>query len=208
MPIFVPSRAPHVLRGAWLGLILAASDALLPQVSAAHTTNPFVEFLGTWRGSGHIVESDGRSERISCRATYSGSESGEALAQSLVSASDSYRFDVHSYVVADNRDVEGYWEESTRKVTGHLIGQVEGGQFEGSIAGASVAAKLSLKTTGRKQAASSRPRGGDIVKVEIVLSRENRLRVGSRPRTVRPSRRRPPLLATHPSPSSSASCCC
>jgi hypothetical protein len=166
-------RRPYARRSPSLALIVAASSVFWPLFSAAHTGNPFSEFFGTWRGSGHVIGSNGRSERISCRATYSAPVDGEALSQSLVCASDSYRFDVHSYVVADDRGVEGYWRETTRNVTGHVAGRLEGGQFEGSIAGASFTARLSLETTGRKQTVSIAPQGGDIAKVEIVLSRES-----------------------------------
>jgi hypothetical protein len=159
--------------GALLALMIVASGALWAQAGVAHTSNPFAAFFGSWRGSGHVVGSDGHSERINCRATYSESNGGETLAQSLVCASDSYRFDVHSYVVADGRDVQGHWEETTRNVTGRLSGQVEDGQFDGSIAGPTFTAQMSLKTTGRRQAVSITPRGGDIAKVDIVLSREN-----------------------------------
>ena len=173
MSTFVSWRRPHALQGASLALIVAASGALWPQVSAARTSNPFLEFFGTWRGFGHVVASDGHSERIACRATYSESGSSKALSQSLVCASDSYRFDVHSYVVANDRGVEGYWQEATRNVNGQLTGQVEAGRFEGSIAGPSFSAQLSLRTTGRKQAVSITPQGGDIVRVDIMLSRES-----------------------------------
>jgi hypothetical protein len=119
------------------------------------------------------VGADGHSERINCRATYSESNDGQALSQSLVCASDSYRFDVHSYVVADGRDVQGHWEETTRNVTGQLSGRVEDGRFDGSIVGPAFTAQMSLKTTGRRQAVSITPQGGDIAKVDIMLSRES-----------------------------------
>jgi hypothetical protein len=139
-----------------------ASGALWAQVGMAHTSSPFAAFFGSWRGSGRVVGSDGHSERINCRATYSESNGGEALSQTLVCASDSYRFDVRSYVVADGRDVQGHWEETTRNVTGQLSGQVEDGRFDGSIAGPAFTAQMSLKT----------PQAGDIAEVDIVLSRE------------------------------------
>jgi hypothetical protein len=173
MPTFASLQHRHARRNARFALIIAASGALWPEVGAAYTTNPFADFIGAWRGFGHVVVSDGRSERISCRATYSETGGGKTLSQSLVCASDSYRFDVHSYVVADDRGVEGYWQETSRNVTGHLTGQINGGQFEGSIAGASFTAQLALKTTGRKQAVTITPQGGDIVRVEIMLSRES-----------------------------------
>jgi hypothetical protein len=149
-----------------------ASGALWAQVGMAHTSSPFAAFFGSWRGSGRVVGSDGHSERINCRATYSESNGGEALSQTLVCASDSYRFDVRSYVVADGRDVQGHWEETTRNVTGQLSGQVEDGRFDGSIAGPAFTAQMSLKTTGRRQAVSITPQAGDIAEVDIVLSRE------------------------------------
>ncbi len=161
------------LPGVLLALTIVASGALWAQAGMAHTSNPVAKFLGGWRGSGHVVGSDGHSERISCRATYSESNGGEALSQSLVCASDSYRFDVRSYVVADGRDVQGHWEETTRNVSGQLSGQVEDGQFDGSIAGPAFTAQMSLRTTGRRQAISITPQGGDIAKVDIVLSRES-----------------------------------
>jgi hypothetical protein len=161
------------LPGALLGLMIVASGALWAQAGMARTSNPFAAFFGSWRGSGHVVGSDGHSERISCRATYSESNDGQALSQSLVCASDSYRFDVHSYVVADGRDVQGHWEEATRNVTGQLSGRVEDGRFDGSIVGPAFTAQMSLKTTGRRQAVSITPQGGDIAKVDIMLSRES-----------------------------------
>jgi len=166
-------RQSHAYQGALLALIISGSGMLWQQVSEAHTISPFVDFFGTWRGSGHVVASDGHSERITCRANYSESGGGKALSQSLVCASDSYRFDVHSYVIENDRGVEGYWQETTRDVTGQLTGQVEAGRFEGSIAGPNFTAQLSLRTNGRKQAVSITPKGGDIVRVDITLSRES-----------------------------------
>jgi hypothetical protein len=166
-------RPTRARRGAWLALIVVAAAGLWPEFGATRPINPFAEFIGTWRGSGRVIGSDGHSERISCRAIYSEEGDAEAVSQSLVCASDSYRFDIHSYVVANGRDVEGYWRETTRNVTGHVTGQIEGGQFEGAIAGSTFTAQLSLKTTGRRQAVGITPQGGDIVKVDIVLSRES-----------------------------------
>ena len=173
MLTFVSLRRQRALQSALLALIMFGSGGPWVQASAAHSMNPFTEFFGNWRGFGHLITSEGHSERINCRATYSESGSGKALSQSLVCASDSYRFDIHCYVVANDRGVEGYWQEATHNVTGQLTGQVEAGRFEGRIAGPSFTAQLSLKTTGGKQAVSITPQGSDIVRVDIMLSRES-----------------------------------
>jgi hypothetical protein len=166
-------RCSRAQSGALLAFMIVASGALGAQGGMARSSNPFAPFFGSWRGSGHVMGSDGHSERISCRATYSESNGGQALSQSLVCASDSYRFDVRAYVVADGPNVQGHWEETTRNAAGQLSGQVTDGKFDGNIAGPGFTTQMSLKMTGRRQTVSITPQGGDIAKVDIVLSRES-----------------------------------
>jgi hypothetical protein len=161
-------RAARVLPTAALTVGLL----LLPQIGVAETGNPFAKFFGSWRGSGQVVGVNGNSERIACRATYLASHGGEALSQTLLCASASYRIDVRSYVADTGQGVQGRWQETTRHVEGSLSGRVADGQFEGSIAGPGFTAQMSIRTIGRKQTVSIRPQGGDIAQVEIVLSRE------------------------------------
>jgi hypothetical protein len=167
MSISSVSRSnPSLFRG-----LLAGAVVLWPLIGMAHSEGPFSRFLGNWRGSGQVVGADGHRELLRCRAGYSLSQSGAALTQTLVCASDSYRVDITSHVVAEGHRVQGHWQEATRQVQGDLTGQVAGGQFEGSVAGAGFTAQVSLRSTGRKQAVSIRPQGGDIAAVEVVLSR-------------------------------------
>ena len=152
---------------------IAASVAVLwPHTGVARSEGPFSRFSGAWRGSGEVVGSDGTRERIACRANYDIASGGAALSQSLVCASDSYRFDVRSNVVADGDKVQGQWQETTRNVTGNVLGQVADGDFEGNVSGPGFTAELSLKMTGRKQAVNITPHGGDIANVAIVLSHD------------------------------------
>jgi len=156
MPTSVSYQRPFVHRVAWLAAIVAASGSLWSQVSEARQTDPFSPLLGVWRGSGSITQSNGRSERISCRADYSQSESGEALSQSLVCASDSYRFDIQSYVVADSRGVQGYRQETTRNISGHLIGEVGGGRFKATSADRASQLSYLLRLTDANKPSASR----------------------------------------------------
>jgi hypothetical protein len=93
-----------------------------------------------------------------------------SLTQSLVCASDSYRFDIHSSVVADGESVQGDWQEATRNVSGSLKGSIQNGIFEGSVEGSGFTAQLSLRTNGHKQSVVIVPRGADIQKVDIALT--------------------------------------
>jgi hypothetical protein len=156
-------------------LLLAAFAALLlvfPQTVLAEPAHPFAKFLGSWRGSGQVVGVNGSSERINCRASYSALQEGDALSQTLVCASDSYRIDIRSNVIAAGQQVQGRWEETTRQATGDLVGHIANGAFEGDVTGPGFTATISLRAVGRRQYVNIQPQGGDIAKVEINLSRE------------------------------------
>jgi hypothetical protein len=153
---------------------LAGACLLWPHaVMAQETIGPFAKFDGGWRGAGRVSGADGKSERITCRAHYSIPPSGQALSQSLVCASDSYRFEVQSDVVVNGHDVVGQWQESTRNARGNLNGQVADGQFSGTVTGPGFTAEISLKMVGGKQAVNITPHGSDVARVDITLSREN-----------------------------------
>jgi hypothetical protein len=115
---------------------------------------PFAGMSGVWSGSGTITLESGASERIRCRATYSVRSDGDALNQSLVCASDSYKFDLKSDVIAKNGELSGTWTEASRNVTGSLEGHAGGGQFNVVVSAPAFTANLSMKTSGNKQTVS------------------------------------------------------
>ena len=104
-----------------------------PQLAAATPASPFARLAGEWRGVGTATGADGHSERITCRADNRVSEDESNLSQSLVCASDSYRFDIRTDISTDGRAVRGRWEESTRNASGGLSGEVEGNSIRGTV---------------------------------------------------------------------------
>lgn len=112
---------------------------------------PFAGMAGVWAGSGTIALEGGATERIRCKATYAVSGDGNGLNQSLVCASDSYKFDLKSDVTARNGALTGQWSESTRNVGGALSGRAGNGQFDVTVTAPAFTAKLVLNTRGNKQ---------------------------------------------------------
>ena len=170
MSVSGASPSGPTLRGLLAGGLIGAM-VVWSQIGLAESDGPFAGFSGEWRGSGHVVAADGHREQIRCRGGYSLAEHGEAVSQTLVCASDSYRFDISSYVVAEGRNVRGHWQETTRQVEGNLTGSIADGRFEGNVIGPSFTAAISLRSTGRRQTVSIRPKGGDIASVDVVLAR-------------------------------------
>ena len=166
-----PGARLRTIAGA-VSISLLAGLALAPSSAFASSAGPFAKFVGSWDGAGQVAGANGGVEKIRCRAVYSTPAEAQ-LTQSLVCASDSYRIQIHSFVVADGQAVEGHWEEATRQVTGHLAGTIADGRFEGAVSGAAFTANLSLNTAGRKQTVVITPNAGDISRVSIVLSRDD-----------------------------------
>jgi hypothetical protein len=131
---------------------------------------PFAGMAGVWSGAGTIELDDGAKERIRCRATYAVSRDGDGLNQSLVCASDSYKFDLRSDVTANNGVLSGSWSETSRNVSGSLEGRAGRGQFNVVVSAPSFTANVSLRTTGNKQSVSITSQG-QIKSASISLTR-------------------------------------
>ena len=154
-------------------LALAAAALLVALPGAkADPAGAFSAFSGTFRGGGEVVVNDGHRERISCRATGAVGGGGRTLSQTIVCASDAYKFDIRGQVVASGGEVSGDWQETTRGVSGALTGRISDDHFSGMINGGGFTAGFSLRVNGRRLAFGLRP-GGDssVVRVDVSLSR-------------------------------------
>jgi hypothetical protein len=148
-------------------LALAIHDA----PAFAQAAGPLSAFAGSFRGGGAVVGSDGHRERLSCRARGGVGGGGRSLQQNIVCASDSYKFNISSSVVADGGRLSGQWSESTRGVSGSISGRVSDGRFSGGVNGGGFTASVSLRATGRGLSMSLVPSSGDVSRVEVSLSR-------------------------------------
>lgn len=120
--------------------------------SAAHAqTGPFAGMAGYWSGGGTITLDDGSSERIRCRATYAVGAGGNGLNQTLTCASDSYKFNLASNLMAQGAAISGTWTEATRNVSGTIEGRAGNGVFNVIASAAGFTANLTLTTHGNKQ---------------------------------------------------------
>jgi hypothetical protein len=111
----------------------------------------FAGLAGNWSGGGSVTLDDGSSERIRCRATYAVGEGGAGLNQTLTCASDSYKFNLASNVVAEGGVLSGSWSESSRNVSGTLSGRGGNGNFQLVASAPGFNANITLTTRGNKQ---------------------------------------------------------
>ena len=135
-------------------LIFAAAALLVAGLwgSASHAqSGPFAGMAGVWSGGGTVTLDDGSTERIRCRATYAVGAGGNGLQQTLTCASDSYKFNLTSNVVAQGSAVSGSWSETSRNINGNLEGRSGGGVFQVVATAPGFTANITLTTRGTKQ---------------------------------------------------------
>jgi hypothetical protein len=150
-------------------MVFAAAALLIASLWGSATyaqSGPFAGMAGTWAGGGTVTLDDGSTERIRCRATYAVGAGGNGLQQTLTCASDSYKFQLSSNVVAQGSEVSGTWNEASRNINGNLQGRAGGGVFQIVASAPGFTANLTLTTRGNKQSvvikAESQFRGASI----------------------------------------------
>jgi hypothetical protein len=148
-----------------LGLSLVATESM------AQSSRPFAGMSGVWSGRGTISLEGGAREAIRCRATYAVRGDGNGLQQTLRCASDSYKMELSSNVIASGGRLTGTWSEATRNISGELRGTTSGGHFHVTVNAGSFSADLSLTTQGNSQAVVIRSESGEFRGANIRLSR-------------------------------------
>ncbi len=157
--------------GIFRAVLLICSLALPSSASAQN--GPFAAYAGSWAGNGVVTASNGNTERIRCRAHYSLAQRDTDLNQQLRCASDSYHFDVNSVLLADPEGrIRGTWEETTRRASGSVSGQLAGSVVTGHVAGTGFTAEIMVTLRGDRQSVRLTPSGADITSVAIELRRE------------------------------------
>ena len=120
--------------------------------SSSHAqSGPFIGLAGYWSGAGTVTLDDGSTERIRCRASYAVGDNGAGLNQTLVCASDSYKFDLKTNVISERGSLSGTWSESSRGVNGNIEGRGSSGNFQVVASAPGFTASISLTTRGNRQ---------------------------------------------------------
>ncbi len=159
-------------------LALASLAAASVGLTAAHaqttlvkSASPFSDLIGSWSGGGKVSFSDGKSERITCRAYYNPKGSGEELGLAIRCASISYKIEIRATLQNDNGRLSGRWEERTFNAEGEVTGRASSGNIRMDIAGGGLTGSMSVSYGSSTQAVSISTEGLSLKGVTISLSR-------------------------------------
>ena len=149
---------------------VAAMLSALP-ISPSNASTLFAGMSGSWTGAGRITMSDGTSEPIKCKATYTVDNSDTTLVQVLRCASDSYRFNVKSNIDSDGDALSGEWTETTYNLGGSFTGKAVGQKIEGKVRGSGLLVGVAMLTNGGVQRVRILSQGTEMREVNLKLNR-------------------------------------
>jgi len=164
---FVTPRTPVPRLLATLALTASFMLAPWPDTQAA-TSNPFDILLGSWRGSGQIVLSDGKAERLKCNAYYTGG--GSQLGMAIRCQSENSNVDIRSKLSQSGGRISGTWEERTFNAEGSASGQATSDKISLQISGG-VTGTMQVSYSGSRQSVAIATQGIALKSVTIDLSR-------------------------------------
>lgn len=154
-----------------LALGLTTSATTMTAHAQPATGHIFAALDGSWSGRGSVRFSDGKSERIACRAYYNPKSAGAELGLAIRCASVSYKIEIRASLLNNNGRLTGRWEERTFNASGEVTGRASVGNIKMDIAGGGLTASMSVSYGRSKQAVSISTEGSSLRGVDISLSR-------------------------------------
>jgi hypothetical protein len=129
---------------------------------------PFDTLLGSWRGSGQMELSQGKTERLKCNAYYTGG--GSQLGMAIRCQSESSNVEIRSKLSQSGGRITGTWEERTFNAEGNASGQATNGKITLSISG-SVIGSMQVSYSASRQSVSISTQNIALKSVSIDLTR-------------------------------------
>jgi len=106
-----------------------------PATVYAQAATPFSQLAGSWHGSGQVRLTDGHSERLSCRGTYSQKSGGTELSLAIRCQSENNKIDMKSSISYEGGSLSGHWSERNFGLEGDVNGRAAANKFTVQISG-------------------------------------------------------------------------
>ncbi|MGI9388056.1 MAG: hypothetical protein ACR2OX_11550 [Methyloligellaceae bacterium] len=151
-------------------LLLLGAGTLLPAGDARSATakGPFANLLGSWSGSGQVRYSDGTSERLSCRGSYTGN--GFRMKMALRCYGSGNQVSINGQMRSTYGRVAGSWQENTSSLNGQVSGSASKGRVRLGISGG-VSGTMSVSFDRTSQSVAVHTQGVSLQKVTMRLRR-------------------------------------
>ena len=113
---------------------------------------------------------DGSHEPVRCKSSFKVASGSSELDTSVVCASDSYKFNLTSRVVAQGHSFSGSWQEETRQIQGDVQGQIPSpGTLQASLNTVGGGIQIGARADGKQMAITIQSQGTEVQGVSINL---------------------------------------
>lgn len=163
-------RRPRLDKASFGLLVLAVAATWLFQQDAAAISNkgPFAGLLGSWSGSGQVRYTDGSSQRMTCRGTYTGNSYRMQLALRCFGSGN--QVSMNGQMRSTRGKVAGTWQENNFSLSGQVSGTARKGRVRLGISGG-VFGNMSVLFTRSTQTVAVRARNVSLQKVTMRMRR-------------------------------------
>jgi hypothetical protein len=144
---------------------------LMLALSQTGFADPTGELAGYWTGSGSVLLSNGKTERVKCNVIYKAADGG-GLRQTMRCASADYSINSLADLRIKGGQVSGSWEEKTYAAKGDVTGRYSGEAFALTIQGANFSAAMNVTLSSCKQSINISPQGLEVTRVTMALAKE------------------------------------
>ena len=156
------------------GVIATALIALLALTgasSAARAEGPFASLAGRWTGQGRLGFAEGKTENITCHATYFISDDGDKLAQNIRCASAGAKVEIKSALAHSAGKLSGTWSELIYNKAGELTGDITSRGFRIDVKGDDLNATMELIVHDSKQLVEVHFNNSTLIGLSLLLEK-------------------------------------
>lgn len=162
-------RMMHLCSPAQIAIALICTVAA-PAGVLAQASTPFSQLAGNWHGSGKVRLTDGHSERLTCRGTYSQRSAGTELLLAIRCQSENNKIDMKSNISYEGGRLSGHWSERNFGLEGDVNGRAAANRFSVQFSG-QLQGSMTISVTGSSHHVSISSAGPGFSSVSIAFSR-------------------------------------
>ena len=152
--------------------LIAAAALSLPGAAAAHAEGPFANLTGRWSGAGRLGFAEGKTENITCRATYFASGDGDKLDQNIRCASaGGAKVEIKSALTHVGGKLTGSWSELIYNKSGVLAGDITAKGFRIDVKGDDLNATMEVIVHDAKQLVEVHFNNSTLIGLSLVLDK-------------------------------------
>lgn len=159
-----------ISRAGFSGFV-AIALLMVSGAGAAQADGPFAKLAGRWSGQGRLGFSEGKTENITCRATYFVSDDGQKLEQNIRCASAGAKVEVKSNLTHAEGKLTGNWSELIYNKAGELTGMTTDKGLKIEVKGDDLNATMELIVRDNKQLVEVHFNNSTLVGLTLLLEK-------------------------------------